>query len=245
MKAPDFHRSLHPSALEGRLSLASPGSVHSRDRWVLKAVGRGRRVLDLGCGTGALAQKLAARNNELYGVEINPDAAAAARDRGVHVSLSDLNERLPFKKAYFDVVLASEVLEYVYDTRLLIEECARVLRPGGLLLLSAQNLNSLPNRLRMLVGRYPAGMGAYPEDGSGGQVRALNLPKLQELCGLAGFDIVQSRGEGDYRILDKRRRAARGWEKGLTAGLSKTLTGLTRIAPGLSPMILIKAQKRA
>jgi len=65
---------------------------------------------------------------------------------------------LPWPAGAFDAVVAAEVLEHVVDTDHLLAEIARVLRPGGALVVTTPNLASLENRVRLLLGRYPMWM---------------------------------------------------------------------------------------
>ncbi len=100
----------------------------------------GRRVLDAGCGDGMLACAAAARGAEVTGVDPDPAMLTAARrratDAGVSVTFLDGRiERLPFADASFDVVVAITVLCFVEDAAAVLRECARVLRPGGHLVL--------------------------------------------------------------------------------------------------------------
>lgn len=104
----------------------------------------GRRVLDMGCGTGELARALAAAGFQVTGCDVSPQMLLrAARDRGRcagWVRLEPDWRTLPFASAAFDVVVASSVLEYVADPRAVLGECARVLRPGGVMLYTVPDL---------------------------------------------------------------------------------------------------------
>ncbi len=237
MRITDFLRGVDPSTLDdlrAALFRGKPGYL-TREKWLLKSIGRGRRVLDLGCATGFLATQIKRRNNEVYGVEINAAAASRARAEGISVKQADLNEGIPFENSDFDVVLGGHIFEYVYDSRRLIEECARVLRPGGVLLITVHNLNSLQNRFRILAGGYLDSLGAYPEDHGGGQVRLWNLEKLRELLSIGAFELAEVRGA--------RANGARSAAKGLGHGVSQALTGLVTKAPSMSPILLVKARK--
>jgi ubiquinone biosynthesis O-methyltransferase len=100
----------------------------------------GRRILDVGCGDGALACAAASRGAEVSGVDPDPAILAAADSRAAqaHVRATYLNgrvERLPFPNASFDVVVSVTVLCFVPDAAGAVREMARVLRPGGRLVL--------------------------------------------------------------------------------------------------------------
>src|SRR5438552_1701831 len=117
------------------------------------------RLLDVGCAGGELAALLATRGWRVQGAEAEPALVEAARARGVEARSVDLDRApLPWPAGAFDAVVAAEVLEHVVDTDHLLAEIARVLRPGGALVVTTPNLASLENRVRLLLGRYPMWM---------------------------------------------------------------------------------------
>ncbi|MGH3257964.1 MAG: class I SAM-dependent methyltransferase [Streptosporangiaceae bacterium] len=102
-------------------------------------VAAGGHILDLGCGSGDLSRHLAAAGLRMTGCDISANmlARAAACDPTASVELVRLApgwQTLPFTTATFDAVVAASVLEYVSSPAEVLRECARVLRPGGVLL---------------------------------------------------------------------------------------------------------------
>lgn len=97
----------------------------------------GLRVLDLGCGTGRHALRLARQGAEVVGLDLSPGmlAVAARRAEGLDLDLDlalhDLHDPLPLAAASVDRVVASLVLEHLRDLDAFYGEVARVLRPGG------------------------------------------------------------------------------------------------------------------
>lgn len=87
----------------------------------------GTRLLDVGCGTGWLAEHFGAYT----GIDGSPDAVAAATGRGRNVQLGDVDAPLPFPDASFDGVVAKDLLEHVGDPVAVVREVRRVLVPGG------------------------------------------------------------------------------------------------------------------
>jgi SAM-dependent methyltransferase len=106
--------------------------------------GAGRRLLDVGCGTGHHLAWLRDRGFAVAGVDGSEEMLAHARvaNPGVELRQADV-ERLPFPDASFDAVLCVEVLRYLSDPAPCLREAARVLRPGGVLLATAAPLLSL------------------------------------------------------------------------------------------------------
>ncbi len=198
-------------------SLASEDAffdIPLRKEYVLSRVGKGKKVLDVGCLGGRLTRLIMDQNNEVWGVDINPAAAAVAQKRGVRVKIANVEDGFPFGGGSFDVVNAGEVIEHLYDTKNFFEEARRVLKTQGLILFSVPNLNSFENRIRVVTGGYLSMAGAYPEDHFGDRVRVFNLAKIRELCNQTGFRLIdvcgipnlQSRGrwiDGSLGIVGK------------------------------------------
>jgi ubiquinone/menaquinone biosynthesis C-methylase UbiE len=103
-----------------------------------------RRILDVGCGTGYLLRELAARvlaAAELAGIDAAPamieTASAAARDDRLRFSEAAA-ERIPFPAETFDLVVSTTSFDHWADQQAGLTECARVLTPGGHLVLVDQ-----------------------------------------------------------------------------------------------------------
>jgi ubiquinone/menaquinone biosynthesis C-methylase UbiE len=101
-----------------------------------------RRVLDLGCGTGYLLRQLATRcpqATDLIGLDpasgMIKVAAAASRDARLHFS-TGVAERVPYPDQHFDLVVSTTSFDHWADQRAGLLECARVLAPGGHLVLT-------------------------------------------------------------------------------------------------------------
>ncbi|MFE7191714.1 class I SAM-dependent methyltransferase [Kitasatospora sp. NPDC057541] len=102
----------------------------------------GRRILDAGCGSGALSAELRERGAVVSGIDSSAGMLELARrrlgeDADLHVG--DLGDRLPFEDGAFDDVVASLVLHYLEDWGPTLAEMRRVLRPGGRLIASVQH----------------------------------------------------------------------------------------------------------
>jgi SAM-dependent methyltransferase len=102
----------------------------------------GRRILDAGCGSGALSVALRDRGAVVTGIDASAGMLALARRRlgdDVALHVVDLSDRLPFDDGAFDDVVASLVLHYLEDWGPTLAELRRVLRPGGRLIASVDH----------------------------------------------------------------------------------------------------------
>lgn len=119
---------------------------------------RVRRCLDIGGGgdvagiAGLLTERFV---EELHAVDLGADVELA-RDKGISAEPCNVDlEPLPYDNGFFDVVLFASVLEHLYNPRFALDEVARVLRPGGILLLETPNALALGRRLDALFGKNP------------------------------------------------------------------------------------------
>lgn len=100
----------------------------------------GARVLELGCGTGANTVWLAERAAEVIAIDFAPRMLDCARRRAtarnINFAAHDINRRLPLDDGVIDVVIETLVLEHVAKLDRLFAEVSRVLRPGGVFMIS-------------------------------------------------------------------------------------------------------------
>lgn len=103
-------------------------------------LGNNIRFLDFGCGSGTLLSKIVKVNSQLevHGADVSKQAITIIKKKipkGKFYHIQD-GKKLPFKKNSFDFILASDVLEHIYDTEFIFQELYRVLKPNGKLLIT-------------------------------------------------------------------------------------------------------------
>jgi SAM-dependent methyltransferase len=146
--------------------------------------GTGAVWLDLGGGAGEFSSLAAEQGYEITLVDGDERNIANVVSRGIHGVLADLNLPLTeIEDASFDGVSLLEVVEHVPMAERLTSEAFRVLRPGGILLLSTPNAFWWEERLRILFGR------PLKEDGY--HYRFFTVAGTRALCEKAGFDVVR------------------------------------------------------
>jgi methionine biosynthesis protein MetW len=121
---------------------------------IASLVPEGARVLDLGCGDGAMLDYLQReRGCSGYGVELDDANVLACVKRGVNVLQLNLDQGLTvFEDASFDVVLQIDTLQHLRNAETMLRETARVGRVG---IVAFPNFAHWPNRLSILQGRMP------------------------------------------------------------------------------------------
>jgi SAM-dependent methyltransferase len=123
-----------------------------------------RRILEVGCGWGELAEWLARETRaEVVATDLSPRMVELARERGVDARLADVQD-LPFGDGEFDVVVAAWMLYHVPDLDRALSQLARVLRPGGRLV-AVTNARFHLMELRDLVGSGPSTLSFARETG--------------------------------------------------------------------------------
>lgn len=158
----EFHRD-RPGVVEAVLSRAVAGA-DSPYRWLARAVAADATVvLDLACGSGPMSRELARPGRTVVGLDLSEHELelAAARGPGPWVRADAL--RLPFRDGSVDVVTSSLGLVVVQPLAQVVEEVARVLRPGGVLAGIAPALRPLGPRDVRVLGRINGRLRARPQ----------------------------------------------------------------------------------
>jgi SAM-dependent methyltransferase len=159
-----------------------------------RVIGRGRKVLDLGCRSGALTRHFL-DGNEVVGVDVDEAALVKAEERGITPVVANVEEPLPFPDETFDTVVAGELLEHLGFPETLVSEVHRVLEPGGNFVGSVPNAFNVQRRLRFLLGK--------PPEKDPTHLRMFSAEQIREL--LADFDEVEVTFVGGrYRPLHPR-----------------------------------------
>jgi SAM-dependent methyltransferase len=185
----------------------------------LRAEAPVRSLLDLGCDDGAntITFGRAAEARALVGVEVVSERAVLAAARGIDVRVASLNDVVPIDDASVDAVVSNQVIEHLADTDTFVSEIHRVLRPGGVAVVSTENLASWHNVGALLFGWQPFSLTNVSSQ-SGGlgnplaihrgesyakaweHLRVFAYQGLRELFVLHGFGVEAVLGAGYYPL---------------------------------------------
>jgi SAM-dependent methyltransferase len=184
------------------------------------------KFLDVGCGDGKLTMEFAelARPKEIYGVEFVDEFRQQAEFKRIKCIKCDLNSKWDYGDNSFELILSSQNIEHIHNTRLYLEECYRCLKRGGQLIILTENLSSWANIGALVFGWQPFSMTNIngwslgnpliwhmnePKDeefikrqqdtgvsGTVGHVRVLAFKGLRDLLEKVGFENIKVHTKG-------------------------------------------------
>ena len=194
-------------------------------------------LLDCGCGTGHNLATLLRPYGAAFGFDLTPAGLAYARRAGLPLARADM-AAIPFQSSRFDLVTSFDVLQYVRDDAAVMTEIARVIKPGGGLVVTAAALDLLRGGHAGTwpeVRRYTTGRMRSIVEGAGLKIRHLTylfatlLPAMLAVR-LAGRAGKAGRAGGD------------DWEMRVPAApINATLTGMLAMEAALSRRIPMPA----
>lgn len=181
----------------------------------------GAALLDIGCGSGEATVRFAAAlgARDLFGLDGSVAQARAAAGHGVRVALADFERPLPFANATFHVIALNQVIEHIRNLDLFVSEVARLLHPGGHLLLATPNLASWTNICALVLqqqafsqtisSRYYLGnrfSRAYRQEipyDFPQHCHLLTSRGLRDLLAVYGLHVLRLRGAGYFPLPDR------------------------------------------
>ncbi|BBD78132.1 methionine biosynthesis protein MetW [Hydrogenophilus thermoluteolus] len=161
-------------------------------RWVQPE----ERVLDLGCGDGALLAYLSATKRVVgYGIENDVNRVIACLDRGVNVIQSNLDQGLAgFEDGFFDRVIMSQALQAMHNTQGILQEMLRVGREA---VVSFPNFAFWKHRKSILEGRMPVSESLPHQWFNTPNIRFFTVADFTTLCDLLDIEILEWMGFDD------------------------------------------------
>ena len=156
---------------------------------IFRLVKDNSRVLDVGCASGKLAEKLKKEKHcFVMGIESNQELAKRARARCDKVLGEDISklEKLPVEKNFFDCIIFADILEHLVDPDGVLIKFKQYLSDQGYILLSVPNIANWEIRLRLLFGNFDYNDPLI----DGGHIRFFNLASIKRLLRECGYRVV-------------------------------------------------------
>jgi 2-polyprenyl-3-methyl-5-hydroxy-6-metoxy-1,4-benzoquinol methylase len=152
-------------------------------------LGSKKKVLDVGCYDGWYSEVFLKNDNEVHGIDASSAAIAKANERGIQAKVADLEKAFPYPDNTFDAVFGGEIIEHLYDTDFFVQECFRVLKPGGKLYITTPNVLSLPRRFFFVfgVGMFFEASPTFPVNAVAGHIRYFTKSLLINFISHHGF----------------------------------------------------------
>src|SRR5690349_374692 len=159
---------------------------------------KGKRVLDIGCGGGILADSMARKGAEVLGIDLAGRALKVAQLHALEAGTKGVKYREVSAEALaaeqpgsFDVVTCMEMLEHVPEPASIVQACATLVKPGGWVFFSTINRNLKSFMLAIVGAEYVLGM--LPR-GTHEYAKLLRPSELAAHCRAAGLDLRHTRG---------------------------------------------------
>lgn len=149
-----------------------------------------KKVLDVGCATGRIAEKLKKEKGcQVVGLEVNKEMAEIAKKRCDSVILQDAEKavKLNFPNGYFDIILFADVLEHCSNPGEILVNLRKYLSKNGYILISIPNVANWEIRLRLLMGKFDYKGGTILDTG---HLKFFTLHSIKQLLDQSGFRVV-------------------------------------------------------
>lgn len=155
-----------------------------------------RNILDVGCGAGDNARMLLQNDRVIDGVTMSLEEAALALPIMNKVSVHNLEHGLPKElEGPYDVVIASHVLEHIFDPKVVLNDVRDKLTPSGNLIIALPNIMMFRYRWRLLLGKFDYEPGGIMDDT---HVRWYTFDSAKKLLHSAGFDVIHASATGHF-----------------------------------------------
>ena len=151
----------------------------------------GKKVLDIGCATGRVAEKLRKEKNcFVVGIEVNEAMAEIAKKRcgKVIVANAEKVKKINFPKGYFDIIIYADVLEHCSNPGEILVNLREYLSDRGYLLISVPNVANWEIRLRLLMGKFDYKGGTILDTG---HLKFFTLSSITRLIEQSGYEVVE------------------------------------------------------
>ena len=152
--------------------------------------------MDFGCGAGRLLQEIVKSfpNNQYVGTDLSQEGLKRAKTNLPNIKFvkTEGGKRLPFLTSEFDTILATDVIEHVYDVSTLLSEWHRILKPDGKIIISTPYFGFIKNIIVDMIGFEKV------FDPTGPHIRFFTDQSLKTTLAKHGFKVLQTSHFGRF-----------------------------------------------
>ena len=167
---------------------------------IAKHIQPGEHVLEVDCGPGVLAKMIQEKGARIVASDLSAVAVERARQKGIATQQVDLDsEPLPFDDGLFDTVVSNSMIEHRFFPERSLDECVRVLKPGGRFIVCLPNIAHWLCRWWILSGRFPY-VANSPTDRL--HIRFFTVSEVRQLCQARGLELLDVDGSASLWARD-------------------------------------------
>jgi methionine biosynthesis protein MetW len=167
---------------------------------IVGRIAPGEQVLEVDCGPGVLAKMMVDRGAQVVGTDLSIVAVERAQAKGIPAQQVDVDTQpLPFEDHSFDTVVSNSMIEHRFFPERTLDECVRVLKPGGRFIVCLPNTAHWLCRWWLLTGRFPY-VANSPTDML--HIRFFTVTEARKLCQKRGLQVVETDGSASLWARD-------------------------------------------
>jgi methionine biosynthesis protein MetW len=179
-------------------------TFHFTSNMIFKLIGAGKKVLDVGCATGRLGEKLRSEKKcFVIGIDIDEPRAKLAQERLNKVIVANVEkmEKDPFPDGYFDIIIFADVLEHLKEPETVLRRFKKYLKKDGYALISIPNIANWKMRVYLLFGKWH-----YKDVGllDKTHLRFFTLKTAKDMINRCGYEIMSINYEVGNDWIDRR-----------------------------------------
>lgn len=148
------------------------------------------KIIDIGGNTGVISKILQDKGFNVTVADISKEALNNCKKKKLKTVQFDFNDVFPIKNNTYDLIIAGEVIEHILDVELFLNECNRILRKNGYIVVSTPNLATFKDRIGFLFGKMPRQINPHHEYLKL-HIRHFNYSSLKKSLNISKFNLVK------------------------------------------------------
>lgn len=148
------------------------------------------KILDIGGNTGVISKMLQDKGFNVTVADISKEALKTCKKKKLKTLNFDFNDLFPINDKSYDLIIAGEVIEHILDVELFLNECNRILKEDGYVVITTPNLATFKDRIRFLFGKMPRQINPHHKYLKL-HIRQFTYSSLKESLNISGFNLLK------------------------------------------------------